>query len=56
MLQPEQNEFYYDGYSSSEEQELPAPPPVPEDEVVLAVSNPVEARLPSARISIKLLR
>ncbi|XP_026747909.1 uncharacterized protein LOC113508925 [Trichoplusia ni] len=51
----ESNSFYYDiEYYDSEE--LPPPPRVPEDEVVVVVSNPVEARLPSARISVKLLR
>ncbi|KAJ8707576.1 hypothetical protein PYW07_011253 [Mythimna separata] len=55
-INKEHNDLYYDGYDSSKENMLPAPPPVPEDQVVLVVSNPVEARLPSARISVKLLR
>uniref|UniRef100_A0A2A4K702 Uncharacterized protein n=1 Tax=Heliothis virescens TaxID=7102 RepID=A0A2A4K702_HELVI len=49
-LMSDTNNFYYD-VEYDEEEELPPAPPLPEDEMVVVVSNPVEARLPSAKIS-----
>ncbi|XP_050551946.1 uncharacterized protein LOC126911070 [Spodoptera frugiperda] len=56
-LKAESNDIYYEiEYTSQEEESVPAPEELPEDQVVVVVSNPVEARLPSTRISVQLLR
>ncbi|KAF9802902.1 hypothetical protein SFRURICE_015499 [Spodoptera frugiperda] len=55
-LKAESNDIYYEiEYTSQEEESVPAPEELPEDQVVVVVSNPVEARLPSTRISVQLL-
>ncbi|XP_021192549.3 keratin, type II cytoskeletal 1b [Helicoverpa armigera] len=54
-LMKDTNNFYYDVEYTDDEEEIPSPP-LHEDQMVIAVSNPVEARLPSAKISVQLLR
>ncbi|CAH1634832.1 unnamed protein product [Spodoptera littoralis] len=55
-LNAESNDIYYEIEYTSQEDSVPAPESPPEDQVVVVVSNPVEARLPSTRISVQLLR
>ncbi|KAF9422092.1 hypothetical protein HW555_002113, partial [Spodoptera exigua] len=50
------NNIYYDIEYSGEDEAEPKPQPLPEDQMVVVITNPVEARLPSSRITVQLLR
>ncbi|KAH9635605.1 hypothetical protein HF086_012274, partial [Spodoptera exigua] len=49
------NNIYYDIEYSGEDEADPKPQPLPEDQMVVVITNPVEARLPSSRITVQLL-